>query len=484
MLLRSVVEGVIKRPVIIAVHDMMVVVLALPVALVLLENRIFDAARARELAAMLPTVAAATLATVLLLAPHRALWRRISADEIVGLGRFVGAAIFLFGTMQFAVDGLAALPSAAPAIHFLVALFGLLGSRVAYDRYRKWRERGRSRPDREHVVLVGAGDGASLVLEILRGQGRGSDIVGIVDDVVEVGRRLGGVPVLGPLDAFEATMAQLQVEGRHPARLIVTRPHHELGRERLYRLMEQAEAAGLCVQQLPDVVELDAHTAGADQAEASAAVGDSEAVAPPVKRLIEVVAALLVLILFSPLLVLAAAAVAIGVQRPVLFAQMRPGLRGRPYRLLKLRTMRDPVDGTGRRFSDEERTPRVGRILRRTRLDELPQLVNVLAGDMSLIGPRPLLASDLDAMPDGGQARSAVRPGLTGWAQVNGGHQLAPDEKLALDLWYAANADLTLDLLILWRTLVMVIAGERRRPTVIADARASLGVAHGLAPAE
>jgi lipopolysaccharide/colanic/teichoic acid biosynthesis glycosyltransferase len=113
--------------------------------------------------------------------------------------------------------------------------------------------------------------------------------------------------------------------------------------------------------------------------------------------------------------------------------------------------------------------------LRRFRFDELPQMWNVVRGEMSLIGPRPLLASDLDAMRDGGRARSAVRPGITGWAQVNGGHQLSSEEKLALDLWYVANANLKLDLLIVWRTLLMVVLGERREPAAIANARARLG---------
>lgn len=484
-MLRGLITGPIKRSVLIAVHDSVVVVAAFPLAIMLRDNRVFDAARAQEVVAMMPAMAAATLVALLLMAPYRALWRRLSSDEIVALGQFVGVAILVFCVMQFGVDRMAAVPRSAPAIQFLVAVFGLLGSRLAYERYRKWQARGRAAAEREHVLLIGAGDGASLVIEMLRARTSACGVVGIVDDVVEAGRRLGDVPVLGSLGQFEAVMARLQVQGLEPARLIVTRPHHELGRERLYRLMERADALGLRVEQLPDVVELAARTAGPDAVEAGAALGamEADAGAAPIKRLIDIVVALAALTLASPLLVLGASAVAIGVQRPVLFTQIRPGLRGRPYRLLKLRTMRDPVDAHGRRLSDEERTPWVGRVLRRTRLDELPQLVNVLMGEMSLIGPRPLLASDLDAMPDGGRARSAVRPGITGWAQVNGGHQLTPDEKLALDLWYAANADLKLDLLILWRTVVMVLLGERRQPAVIADARARLG-AGGMAHAK
>lgn len=153
-----------------------------------------------------------------------------------------------------------------------------------------------------------------------------------------------------------------------------------------------------------------------------------------IKRSFEVAVAAVALVGLSPVLGLAALAVAVGIQRPVLVTQVRPGRHRRPYKLVKFRTMRDPIGADGRRLSDADRTPWVGRLLRRVRFDELPQLLNVLVGDMALIGPRPLLAADLDAMPDGGRARSAVRPGITGWAQVNGGHQLTVEEKLALDI--------------------------------------------------
>jgi lipopolysaccharide/colanic/teichoic acid biosynthesis glycosyltransferase len=191
---------------------------------------------------------------------------------------------------------------------------------------------------------------------------------------------------------------------------------------------------------------------------------------PRLKRALDIVASAAILAVTAPLLAMAAAAVAACIQRPVLFVQIRPGLNRRPFRLYKLRTMKDPLDPAGRPRTDAERTPRTGRILRRTRLDELPQLWNVLIGDMALIGPRPLLASDLDAMPDHGLSRSRTRPGLTGWAQVNGGHQLTADEKHALDRWYAENASLTLDLAIIGRTIAMMLMGERRNQSAITTA--------------
>jgi lipopolysaccharide/colanic/teichoic acid biosynthesis glycosyltransferase len=468
----------IKRSVLITFHDLIVIVIALPVAIMLCDNRLLGAGDGPEIAAMLPMMTVAALASAVVLPPQRALWRRLSSTEIIGLAHFVGIAILLFCALQFLVDQLAGVPRSALPIQFLVALFGLLCSRIIYERYRSRRQRGRCLPHGECVLLVGAGDGATLVIEMMRTRSREGDVVGILADDVEPGRQLGGVPVLGRLDQFDAVLARLEVQGLQPFRVIVTRPHHDLGRASLYRLMERADSIGMPVDQVPDSVQMIARAGESDAIPTDTTIGPATSGAAPrtsLKRAVEAVVAVVALSACSPVLLVAATAIALGVQRPVLFTQIRPGLHGRPYRLLKLRTMRDPIDAHGRRLSDAERTPLVGRLLRRFRFDELPQMWNVVRGEMSLIGPRPLLASDLDAMRDGGRARSAVRPGITGWAQVNGGHQLSSEEKLALDLWYVANANLKLDLLIVWRTLLMVVLGERREPAAIANARARLG---------
>ncbi len=149
---------------------------------------------------------------------------------------------------------------------------------------------------------------------------------------------------------------------------------------------------------------------------------------------------------------------------PVLFWQQRPGLGGRPFRLYKFRTMRAGHDANGRRLSDAERVSSVGTIMRRLRLDELPQLFHILHGEMSLIGPRPLLPCD---QADEYRARLLVRPGVTGWAQVVGGRDISPEDKAALDVWYVRNASLALDLEIAARTIPMMLLGERiSRPLI------------------
>jgi lipopolysaccharide/colanic/teichoic acid biosynthesis glycosyltransferase len=175
------------------------------------------------------------------------------------------------------------------------------------------------------------------------------------------------------------------------------------------------------------------------------------------KRLIDVVASLGALVLLSPVLALTALAVLASDGRPVLFRQARPGHRGRPFTMLKFRTMRPLRPGDDRYRTDDRRVTRVGRFLRVTSLDELPELWNVLRGDMSLVGPRPLLMEYLAVYTPEERRRHDTRPGVTGWAVVNGRHTLGFRDRLELDVWYVDHWSLWLDLRILARTVVQVI---------------------------
>lgn len=145
---------------------------------------------------------------------------------------------------------------------------------------------------------------------------------------------------------------------------------------------------------------------------------------------------------------------------PVFFCQMRPGLHGRPFRMIKFRTMTDARASDGRLLSDADRLTAFGRFLRASSLDELPELWNVLKGDMSLVGPRPLLVEYLPLYSRVQARRHDVRPGITGWAQVNGRNALSWDRKLELDVWYVDNRSLWLDFRILWLTLRKVLARD------------------------
>ena len=197
-----------------------------------------------------------------------------------------------------------------------------------------------------------------------------------------------------------------------------------------------------------------------------------------VKRALDVIGAALGLVVLSPVLAAAAVAVRATLGSPILFRQVRPGLHGRPFTILKLRTMRDPRPGEVWYLTNEQRLGRVGRFLRTSSLDELPELWNVLRGEMSLVGPRPLLVHYLETYTPEEARRHDVRPGITGWAAVNGRHAIRFKERLALDVWYVDHWSLRLDLVILARTVAQVLA--RRDVTTSED----LSLGFPLPPAD
>ncbi|MGH2571954.1 MAG: sugar transferase [Actinomycetota bacterium] len=178
------------------------------------------------------------------------------------------------------------------------------------------------------------------------------------------------------------------------------------------------------------------------------------------KRLFDIVFSTLALLLLSPLMIAIALAVFVSGGRPVLFVQERPGMWGEPFRLYKLRTMRDLRDVAGTPLPDAERITPVGRFLRAASLDELPELLNVLKGDMSLVGPRPLLMEYLPLYTEEQRRRHEVKPGMTGWAQINGRNAQSWEERFQLDVWYADNRSMLLDLKILAVTILKVLRRE------------------------
>lgn len=175
------------------------------------------------------------------------------------------------------------------------------------------------------------------------------------------------------------------------------------------------------------------------------------------KRAVDVVGALVGVIVGLPVLLVIALVVRIALGSPILFTQIRPGLRGRPFVMLKFRTMADVRDAQGHLLSDEARLGRLGRFLRRTSLDELPELLNVIKGEMSLVGPRPLLMDYLPLYSPRQMRRHEVRPGLTGWAQVNGRNAISWEQKFDHDVWYVDHRGLLLDLKILFMTVSSVL---------------------------
>lgn len=178
------------------------------------------------------------------------------------------------------------------------------------------------------------------------------------------------------------------------------------------------------------------------------------------KRTFDFIVALFGVAVLSPVMLVIAVLLRTFVGSPVLFRQQRPGFCGVPFRLVKFRTMRDLVDAHGQPLSDAERLTRLGRLLRTTSLDELPELWNVLRGEMSLVGPRPLLMEYLPLYTPQQARRHEVRPGITGWGQISGRNAIGWDDKFALDVWYVDHHSFLLDLRILAMTIVRVVRRE------------------------
>jgi len=196
------------------------------------------------------------------------------------------------------------------------------------------------------------------------------------------------------------------------------------------------------------------------------------------KRVFDLLVAAAAVVLLAPLMLAIVVALRLCLGKPVLFVQERPGLHGVPFRIVKFRTMRDAVDAEGRPLPDGERLTRLGTFLRSTSLDELPELWNVLRGDMSLVGPRPLLMEYLPRYSAEQARRHEVKPGITGWAQVNGRNAPSWDEKFRRDIWYVDHASFWLDLKIIALTLWTMI----RRDGINHEGHATMPVFMGSKP--
>ncbi len=392
------------------------------------------------------------------------LWRFVSLPDVFRLAILSGVSTGIFYGAFFLVERLESVPGLLPVLHWSLMAFGLSAGRVvraALSRgdpaahYAAWTP----------VLLLGANEVASALvglLDKLRGSPYG--IVGVVDDCFAVqGRAVHGVPVLGRLDDLERVVRNLESAGMRPKVVV---PTTFLDGEERQRLALRLSDLGLRLLDTGELVTKAAarcsRAAGVSSGVAGRSWAPRQVVYYRFRRLADLFVGGLALVLLSPFFAAIAVGIRLSLGSPVLFTQIRPGMQPRAFRLYKFRTLAHPFDIDGRPATDEERATPLTRFLRRTRLDELPQLWNVFKGDMSLIGPRPLLPRDLPPLDEAARhERFSIRPGLTGWAQVCGGHLLDMHDKLALDLWYIAHLSPSLDVRILWRTAVMVCRGER-----------------------
>lgn len=410
------------------------------------------------------------------LSSYRVYWRIVLVTA---------AAILVSMASTFTFTRLDGVPRSIPAMQFLFGAIGLIGARKLAQHIAGLRQAGafatsvlprETAVKSDSVLIVGVNSLSGIILRLIETYASGRlDVVGfITTSRKQVGRTAFGLRILGHVEDLPEVTRELQTHGVDVRRVVLATPEKGLPAG-TRAFLEKARATGETqVMELPDVIAaatLD-HTGSAHlfampegQAQQPRIVIDRSDLAAItrrrywlLKRAIDVAVSASALALAAPVMLMVTVLVAARMGMPVLFWQRRPGLAGRPFHVLKFRTMRSAVDAQGRRLSDAERTCAVGDFLRKTRLDELPQLINVLRGEMSLIGPRPLLPRD---QSDAHAARLVVRPGLTGWAQIVGGRTISADDKAALDIWYVYNASLWLDLRIAVRTIPMVLFGEK-----------------------
>jgi lipopolysaccharide/colanic/teichoic acid biosynthesis glycosyltransferase len=376
--------------------------------------------------------------------------------------------------LSFTITRLDQIPRSVPAIHFLTLLTILLSFRLFHGKLAQHQEsraaRDVSHQSEKNVIIVGAGALASLYVGFLESIPYGGwRIAAILDDNKWLhGRSILGHTIMGGTQDAEALLNDFAQHGLKITSVIVC----DRDRDRAFRYRDRLER--LCSSR--DLrLELLVERLGVLESESPVHKSPARPMILPnaayfsTKRLFELMIASIGLLVFLPVLALTALLILASLGSPVIFWQRRVGRHGRTIFVYKFKTMRNAVDRQGRLLAARDRTTRVGEILRATRLDELPQLLNIIHGDMAIIGPRPLLPIDQPAEPS---LRLAVAPGLTGWAQINGGKLVSVEEKNALDEWYVRNASPWLDLKIIWRTVLTVVWGDRRDENQLAAALA------------
>jgi lipopolysaccharide/colanic/teichoic acid biosynthesis glycosyltransferase len=408
---------------------------------------------------------------------HEGMTRYFSVHDAIDVTKAVVVATFMTYVAVFTLTRLQGVPRSTPIIHALTLMAGLVGARIFTRLNEARRTALPTRIDKavEHILMIGSNRLSLLYIKFIRAYSPGLHrVMAVLDDRPHmIGRAIDGVRVIGPPDHLEPVVNEFAEHGVRINHVIVGGDPDMVSEVTLTEIRRICEEHEIRLDFVPELIGLQRLQPGAEpeitaQAEEEAAPVEL-ALSPyfKLKRLNDLAAAVTIIILSSPIWLVVGILALLDVGSPIFFWQQRLGQGGRPFLLQKIRTLKPPFDWRGREVADAERLSAIGRLVRKCRFDEFPQLLNVLVGDMSLIGPRPLLPRDQPLDPT---IRLSVRPGITGWAQVNGGHSLCVEEKDALDEWYIRNASLQLDLRIIYMTLVCVLRGERRSEAAITAA--------------
>lgn len=409
-------------------------------------------------------------------------WRFSSLGDYIRLSitcfLIVGCAL----AWGFAYNRLEGVARSLPILQGLFSVFLLVGARVVRRVYYSNRKQTASRTSspllggHETVLVIGLTRVSDLyVRSVAEFAPLSIRIAGFLDTKIKnAATSVHHSKVLGVPEDVERVVADLRAQGVIVDKIVVAVPFNTLAAETKSALNKIENSSSVKIRVLSEILELETQEDASSKSVHSEFVFSQEELkalqSRPywiVKRAFDVVVGTLLLLLTAPLMLLVAFVVAFDLGFPVLFAQQRPGRDGVPIDVHKFRTMGASHDETGRRIPDRYRVSALGRFLRRTRLDEFPQLFDIISGDMSFVGPRPLLP--IDQAPKH-SSRLLIRPGLTGWAQVNGGRYVSANDKAAMDVWYAKNASFLLDLKIVLRTALTLIRGEKKDARAIARA--------------
>jgi lipopolysaccharide/colanic/teichoic acid biosynthesis glycosyltransferase len=401
------------------------------------------------------------LAMLLLFHLAKSLSDPVSLREIESFAVVSMATTALTAVMVFSYNRLDSVPRSMPIIQFLVLLLFLSVGRMIARKRRSLglKNNNRGRAASRHVLIIGANRLTWSYLRMLDTlQIEQTDIVAILDDDAKMlGRSLFGYSIIAPPSDLERVVEEYHVHGVNIDRVLVASNRTSNPSVLLKEIEQYCRHSSIALEFLADIlgIKLDDFSERDPVVEASAVPGRAFFM---LKRAFDFSISLVISVAFIPVAVVVVLGVLADLGWPVIFWQKRVGYGGRPFLLYKFRTRRAPFDRDGRFVPEDQRASRVGDLLRRTRLDELPQLWNVLAGDMSFVGPRPLLPVD---QPPNSKLRLTVKPGITGWAQIRGGARLGAEEKGVFDDWYVNHASFRLDLLIIARTIHSVIFGDK-----------------------
>jgi lipopolysaccharide/colanic/teichoic acid biosynthesis glycosyltransferase len=397
--------------------------------------------------------------------------RHFSVHEALDIAEAVLLAELMTCAALFTLTRLDGIPRSMPLIHGFILAGGLVAARLAVrivlgsdDESQNYHSR------RDRIILIGANRFASTFIQLLRAYGQRQPVIAVLDeDPQMVGRAVSGVQVLGAPHELDGVISEFAIHGVDANRVVIAGEADFLSSAVLNEVERVCAKRQIEVAFLPRMLGITEWNESDGLVAAEPLQAEPPVVLPRffrIKRAIDILGSLALIVLLLPIFLIAGLLVLLDVGPPIFFWQERLGWKGRSFLIYKFRTLKAPFDSDGIPMAEGREPSAIGRFLRATRIDELPQLLNVLFGDMSLVGPRPLLPED---QPSNKSVRLSVRPGISGWAQVHGGKLVTKDEKEKLDEWYVANASLAFDLQIVLMTITLMFRSRVSSQEAVAD---------------